>query len=193
VGTSPISATALTGFALTLDSSNEFSTSSLVTGRIFAADFAPPTPTKMTTAISDMETAYGDAAGRILPDEVELGLGNIEGMTLTPGLYKWSSSVSFMESLTFDGTDAPDATWILQIAGDIAVGSAAQVILKGGAKAENIVWQFAGSAQFGTTSHVEGVFLGATRMVFQAGSSLNGKALSQTAVTLDAATIVTKV
>src|SRR5665647_3319021 len=49
MGVSPIAATAMTGFGLIADSTNTFSTSSLVTEKIYAADYAPPTPTKMTT------------------------------------------------------------------------------------------------------------------------------------------------
>merc|ERR1712166_810308 len=150
-----------------------------------------PTPSKMTTAISDMETAYTDAAGRVNPDELDLGAGIIQGMTLKPGLYKWGSNVGFTSSLTFDGT-ATDV-WILQMTGDPTVGAGAIVTLKNGAKAENIFWQVAGSTTLHTTAHMEGTILCATAIDFQTGSSLNGKALAQTAVTLDAATIVTKV
>ncbi|OJI07863.1 hypothetical protein BK004_00250 [bacterium CG10_46_32] len=58
IGVSPIAATAMTGFGLTMDSSNTFSTSALVTGKAYAADYTAPTPAKMTTAVSNMEAAY---------------------------------------------------------------------------------------------------------------------------------------
>ena len=61
----------------------------MLDGKIYASNYAPPTPSIMTTAVSDMETAYTDAAGRTLPDYTEIGAGNIGGMTLAPGLYKW--------------------------------------------------------------------------------------------------------
>src|SRR5665647_448746 len=93
MGVSPIAATAMTGFGLIADSTNTYSTSSLVTEKIYAADYAPPTPAKMTAAISDMETAFTDAAGRKLPNYTELGAGNISGKTLVPGLYKWGTDV----------------------------------------------------------------------------------------------------
>merc|ERR1712195_82444 len=187
MGTSPIAAAALTGFDLIMDSTNTHSTSTLVTGHIFAASYTSPTPSKMTTAISDMETAYTDAAGRVNPDELDLGAGIIEGMELKPGLYKWGSSVGFTSSLTFDG--AADKVWILQMTGDLTVGAGAIVTLANGAKAENIFWQVAGSTTLHTTAHMEGTILCATAIDFQTGSSLNGRALAQTAVTLDAATI----
>ena len=195
VGTSPIAATAMTGFSLILDSSTTFSTSSdLVTGKLYAASYTSPTPTKMTTAVSDMETAYTAAAGRVTPDEIELGAENIENHILSPGLYKWASSVDFTSSVTFNGTNASgepdaDAVWILQISGDLTAGSGAIVTLVGGAKAENIFWQVAGATTLRTTSEMQGVILCATGIEFDTGSSLVGAALSQMAVTLDAATI----
>merc|ERR1712195_435175 len=157
MGTSPIAATALTGFDLIMDSTNTHSTSTLVTGHIFAASYTSPTPSKMTTAISDMETAYTDAAGRVNPDELDLGAGIIQGMTLKPGLYKWGSNVGFTSSLAFDGT-ATDV-WILQMTGDLTVGAGAIVTLENGAKAENIFWQVAGSTTLHTTAHMEGTIL----------------------------------
>eukprot|EP00979_Chaetoceros_neogracilis_P011784 scaffold2974_cov288-Chaetoceros_neogracile.AAC.2 len=189
MGTSPIKAAAITGFGLITDPSDTtFSTSSLVTGDVFASDYTSPTPNMLTVAVLDMQAAYVDAAGRPDPDYTELGAGNIEGFTLDPGLYKWGTDVGFTNSLTFDG-NATDI-WILQIDGDVKVGSGATVALSGGAKAENIFWQIAGKADLGTTSHVEGVFLCSTAITFKTGSSMNGAALAQTAVTLDSAVIV---
>ena len=196
MGTSPIAATAITGFTLTMDATNTYSTSPLVTGKVYAASYTSPTPSKMTTAISDMETAYKNAASRENPDELNLKAGLIEGETLAPGLYKWGSSVSFTSSLTFDGECVgpcvlgQEPVWILQMSGDLIVGSGAKVTLSGGAKAENIFWQVAGSTTLYTTAQMKGTILCATNIVFQTGSKLNGKALAQTAVTLDATTIV---
>ena len=182
----------MTGFGITLDHSGEFSTSNLVTGRLYAADYAIPTPSSMTTAISDMETAYTDAAGRDTPppDTVELGAGDVSGMTLPGGLHKWSSSVSFTDSLTFDAGTNPSTVWILQIAGSLNLGVGARVTLKNGAKASNIFWQIAGAVAIPAGAHAEGVILCKTAIIFGAGSSLNGRGLAQTAVTMIATTIV---
>jgi hypothetical protein len=86
IAVSPIDSTAITGFGLIADSSNTFSTSSLVTGKIYAANYAVPTPATLTTAVSDMDTAFTDAAGRSAPDATELGNGEIGGLTIYPGL-----------------------------------------------------------------------------------------------------------
>jgi hypothetical protein len=61
--------------------------------------------------------------------------------------------------------------------------------LSGGALPENIFWQVAGQASFGTTASFKGIILCQTQVVFQTGAVLNGRALAQTAVTLDANTV----
>jgi hypothetical protein len=186
LGVSPIDSTAITGFGLIMDSSGQFSTSALVTGKVYAADYAVPTPSKMTTAVSDMEIAYTDAAGRTLPDATELYAGDLSGQTLAPGLYKWSSGVLINADATLVGPS--DAVWIFQIAGNVTLGSGAKVLLSGGAQAGNIFWQVAGGVgvEIGTTAHVEGTVLSAAAIHLRTGASLHGRALAQTAVTLDA-------
>ncbi|MGD0028389.1 MAG: ice-binding family protein [Candidatus Bathyarchaeia archaeon] len=184
IGVSPAAATAITGFGLTMDSSGTFSTSSLVTGRVYAADYTSPTPTMMTTAISDMETAYTDAAGRTNPDHTELGAGDITSMTLTPGLYKWSTGLLIgAAGVTLSG-GASDV-WIFQIAQTLTVGNGAIVTLSGGAQATNIFWQVAGQVTLGTTSQFKGIILCQTLIQISTGAKLDGRALAQTAVTLD--------
>jgi hypothetical protein len=185
IGVSPAAETFITGFSQTRDASNTFSTSSLVTGKLFASNMAPPTPSNMTTAISNMEAAYTDAAGRPLPSATELGAGNISGLTLAPGLYKWGTGLEINASgVTLSG--GANDVWILQIAKDFTVGSGAIVTLAGGAQAKNVFWQVAGLTTLGTTSNVKGTILSKTLIALRTGATLNGRALAQTAVTLDA-------
>src|ERR1700733_11870413 len=86
---------------------------------ILAVDAAGPAPCSLqvpqllTPAIGAMQTAYTDAAGRTIPDFTELGAGNISGMTLTPGLYKWSTGVS-ADNTGFTLSGGPNAVWIFQ-------------------------------------------------------------------------------
>jgi len=189
VGVSPIAASAITGFALILDGSRMYSTSSLVTGKIYAADYKAPTPANLTTAVLNMQTAYTDAAGRA-PDQTGLGAGNISGLTFAPGVYKWSTDVSINADVTISGTSTD--VWIFQIAGALMVASGQKVLLSGSANANNIFWQVGGGVgvNIGTTAHVEGTILAAKAIHLLTGASLNGRALSQTSVTLQANTIV---
>jgi hypothetical protein len=188
IGISPAAATYITGFGLIADSTNTFSTSSLVTGKVYASNYAVPTPAKMTAAVSDMETAYTDAAGRTLPDYTELYDGDVTGRTLVPGLYKWGTGVLISDGgVTLSG--GANDVWIFQIAGNLTVDSTAIVHLSGGAQAKNIFWQVAGQATLGTTSQFKGIILCKTLIAAQTGATLTGRALAQTAVTLDATAI----
>ncbi|MDO9069458.1 MAG: ice-binding family protein [Deltaproteobacteria bacterium] len=189
IGVSPAAATYITEFALILDASGQFSKSSLVTGNIYAADYAVPTPSNMTTAVSDMEIAFTDAAGRTVPAAVtELGAGDISGMTIAPGLYKWSSGV-LITSAGVTLTGGANDVWIFQIAQDLTVNNSAIITLGGAAQAKNIFWQVSGQTTLGTAADFKGIILSQTLISFNTGSKLSGRALAQTAVTLNATTI----
>ena len=188
IGASPVAATYLTGFSLIADSTNTFSTSLYVTGKLYAADYATPTPAIMTTAVSDMQTAFTDAAGRTTPDFTELGAGDISGLTLAPGLYKWGTGVLITNAgVTLSG--GPNDVWIFQIAGDLTVNNSAMVTLIGGAQAKNIFWQVSGQATLGTVADFKGIILSQTLVSLNTGTKMNGRALAQTAVTLNATAI----
>ncbi len=187
LGISPAAASFITGFSLTADSTNVFSTSLQVTGNVYAADYTPPTPSNLTTAVGDMELAFTDAAGRA-PDVTELGAGDIGGMTLAAGVYKWGTGLLIPTDVTLDGS-ATDV-WIFQIAQDLTISSAVNVFLTGGAVARNVFWQVAGLVDIGTTAHLEGVVLCQTSIALRTGASINGRLLAQTAVNIDGSAIV---
>ena len=158
------------------------------TGIIYTVDAAGPLPcavtnaSLLTSAIGDMEFAYADAAGRNLPDYIELGAGEIGGLTLAPGLYKWGTGLLISTDLTLSG--GPNDVWIFQIAGTVTQASGVRVTLTGGALAKNVFWQSAGAVSLGTTSHFEGVMLANTMVAVKTGASVTGRLLAQTAVTL---------
>jgi hypothetical protein len=185
IGVSPIAATAMTGFSLDLDSSGEFSTSSQVVGKAYASDYSGSTPADMTAAVSDMETAYTNAAARPTTDSSMNS--NIGGKTLTPGVYTFTVAVSIASDLTFEG--GPDDVFVIQTTRDVTQAANTQVILKGGAQAKNIFWQVAGFVEIGADASMQGILLVKTKVDFITGSSLVGSVLAQTAVNLDSATI----
>jgi len=186
IGVSPAAATYITGFSLIADSTNTFSTSSLVTGKVYASNYAVPTPANLTTAVSDMETAFTDAAGRTVPAPInDLGAGDISGKTLAPGLYKWSTGVLITNAgVTLSG--GANDVWIFQIAQDLTVNNGAIITLGGNAQAKNIFWQVSGQATLGTTADFKGIILSQTLISLNTGAVLHGRALAQTAVTLNA-------
>ena len=146
-----------------------------------------------TQAKLDLTTAYNDAAGRSSTDIVTLS-GNIGGLTLTPGLYKSTSSLAISSGdLTFDAKENANAVFIIQVASSFTVTSGRQIFLSGGAKAENIFWQIGSSATFGTTSVIKGIVMAMQSITFSTGASLEGKALVQTGTIIMAGnTIVMK-
>jgi hypothetical protein len=136
-----------------------------------------------------MEIAYADASGRLDPDFTELYAGDLTGQTLIPGLYKWSSGVLISAGgLTIAG--AEDDTWIFQISQDLTVADGAIINLIGGAQAANIVWQVAGQASIGTTAQFKGIILCSTLISLNTGATANGRLLAQTALTLDANSVI---
>jgi len=185
IALSPAAASYVTGLSLT--KAGVKWTSAQVVGSVFAADNDPPTPTNLTTAVASMHTAYTDAAGRPTPDFLNLGSGAIGGLTLSPGLYKWTSTVTVPLNVTIDGAETD--TWIFQITGDLTMSANKAVVLSGGAQAKNIVWQVAGAVQLGAAAHMEGVVLSKTAITLGAGASINGRLFAQTAVNLASSTV----
>ena len=182
MGVSPAAATYITGFDLVLDSSGQWSTSAQVTGKIYGVTYAVPTPAKLTTAISDMEIAYNDAAGRA-PDFTELYSEDISGQTLVMGVYKWGTGVLINTDVTLEG--GADDIWIFEVAEGITQASGTRIILSGGAQSGNIYWQAAETVSIGTDAHFEGKIFAMTNIAVKTGATVNGRLLAQTAVTLD--------
>ena len=186
IGASPITAAAM---------DNVFC--SEITGTIYGVDAAyvgsgnqtcfagnPPLANKtlVDNAVADMGTAYADAAARA-PDYTELGAGNIGGLNLGPATYKSGTGVVIPTDVTLTG--GPNDVWIFQIAQGLTVSSGVHILLAGGALPQNIFWQTFGAADLGTTSVFKGVLLSQTSIAMKTGSSIDGRLLAQTAVTLD--------
>ncbi len=186
IGVSPIAATAITGFTLTQDASNTFATSTQITGKAYAADYASPTSSNLTTAVGDMETAYTDAAGRAA-DYTEMYTGDISGQTLTPGVYKWGTGVLINADVTLNG--GPNDVFIFQIAKGITQAANTKIILSGGVQAKNIFWQACQTVSIGTDSHFEGIVMSGTNISMGTHASINGRLLAQTAATLIMSTV----
>ncbi len=196
IGVSPAAAAAITGFSLVPDASNVFSTSIYVsapgafapsTGKVYASNYAAPTPADMTAAISAIEAAYTDATGRSASEIVNAGSGLLGGLTLAPGLYTFDTGVDIATDLTLAG--GANDVWIFKTTGTLKLASATQVILSGGAQAKNVYWAAADYVELGTTSNMKGNIIGQTRIDMLTGSSLTGRLLAQTAINLQAATV----
>lgn len=190
IGVSPASATALTGFGLIMDTNGQSSHTPIVSGKAYASDYAAPTPAKMTTAVSDMETAFTTANGLTTPAPiVGLYAGDISGRILPAGLYKWSTGV-LVTNAGVTLTGGPNDTWVFQIAQNLTINNNAKITLLGGAQAKNIFWVVTGQATLGSNSDVSGIILSKTLISLNTGAKVNGRLLAQTAVTLNASTVI---
>jgi len=186
--TGNIGASPITGAAIGVPCSE-------VTGTIYAVDAAGSLcavidATKLGTAVLDFGTAYTDAAGRAYKadaNHLNLGAGEIGGLTLAPGVYHWDNNVTISTDVTLKGTK--NDVWIFQVPGTLNISSATSVILQGGALAKNIFWVVGGAVTLGTTSHFEGNILGATGITLETGASINGRLLAGTQVALQMATV----
>jgi len=186
-----VTSTAITGFALNLLAGSPFSTSAQVSGEVYAFDYAIPTPTNVTTASTAMGAAYDDAAGRPAGVGPFLNAGSpagtLNGQTLAHGTYTWTSNVNITGDITLSGSSTD--VWIFQVAGTLDMAANKKIILSGGALPQNIFWQVSGAVTIGAGTHFEGIILGKTGITFGNLSSINGRLLAQTAVTLDATTV----
>jgi hypothetical protein len=203
IGVSPIAATAMTGFSLTLDKGGQFSTSTQITsgdgdlvGQCHAASYGGDIAKALSSAVSDMEAAYTDVAGRTNDNAVlNLGAGHLGGVyggagnELTPGLYTFGSDVIIESDITFKGTGGDTDVFIIQMTGNLLQFANTKVILEGGALANNIFWQVDNKVDVLKGAHMEGIILVKTYAAFVTGSSLNGRVLAQTACTLQMTTI----
>lgn len=186
IGASPITAAAMDNVFCSEITGTIYGSDAAYTGSGDVSCFAGAAPdnTLVANAVLDMGTAYADAAGRTTPDFTELGEGDISGMTLDPGLYKWGTGVLISTDVTLSG--GPNDVWIFQIAGDITQANAASILLAGGALPKNIFWQVGGGTgvAIGTTAVFQGVILAEKAVNLNTGATVNGRLLSQTEVTL---------
>lgn len=186
IGLSPAAGSYISGFGLTE-----------VSGIVYTVDATGPagsviSASMLTGAKADIIIAYNDAAGRTpIPEGAFLntGAGNIGGMTLIPGLYKFTGGLAISGSnLTLSG-NATDV-WIFQINSNLVVAEGIQVILTGGALPANIFWQVGTSATLGTTSVFKGIILADQSISMNTGATLDGRALASIgAVTIDVCTV----
>jgi hypothetical protein len=159
-----------------------------VVGTIFAADDGGAVAVMLTQAQGDLTIAYNDAAGRTpVPTGPFLnpGSGNLGGLTLVPGLYKFTGAALISGSdLTLTG--GANDVWIFQIGSTLDVANGIHVVLAGGAQAANIYWQVGTSATLGTTVIFKGNILADQSIALKTLATLDGRALARiAAVTLD--------
>ena len=197
IGVSPAAASFITGFSLVLDAAKCFSTSTQVTGKLYAADYstangctaAPDTATLLTTAVGDKNTAYTSAAA-MAPAGGCPGVGALGGLTIVPGVYNCPAyTIGTGTNVTLSGA----GVYVFQTAGGLSQAAATSVNLTNGALPQNVFWQVAGVVSILSTAQMEGVILSAKNIALGNQASVKGRLYggigAGTGVAMDANTV----
>lgn len=154
----------------------------LVTGTTNVANAAA------VTAQNDVTTAYNFLASQ--PCSSDLTGTDLGGLTLTPGIYCFSSSAQLTGTVTLNAQGNANAVFIFRIGTTLTTATGSSVALINGANACNVWWQVGSSATLGTTTGFQGSILALTSITLNTGATMTGRALARNgAVTLDTNTI----
>lgn len=159
-----------------------------VDGKIYSVNAAGPPPCnivaphRLTVAVGDMETAYRNAAGRNAK-HINVGGGDISGLTLRPGVYRWDTDVHVYTDAYLKGDSR--AVWIFQVSKNFVIAANKSIKLLGHAQSQRIFWQIAGFTSLGAGAHIEGIVLDKTMIDMKTGASVRGRLYAQTALTLE--------
>lgn len=192
---STAAASSTTGFSEALAADGTYATSALVIGggRMYAIDYAPPTPAAMTQAITDAGAAFASADGKTVsgPGFVDVGTpaGTITGMNLVPGVYEWTAAGITVGAAGVTLTGGPTAVWVFRTPGGLTMNSGATVTLAGGALPQNVFWRTGGVVALNTTANLKGIVLSGSSITLASGATVNGRLIATTTATLIANTV----
>jgi len=135
-------------------------------------------------AQSDLTTAYVALAD--MPFSQDLTGQDLGGLTLTPGVYRFSSLAQLTGELTLDGLGDPNALFVIQVGNELTTASNSSVNMINGGDS-NVYWVIGSSATLGTGTEFAGSLLALTSITLDSGTSIvNGRALARNgAVTMD--------
>ena len=154
----------------------------MIDGTIHAADAV------CLQAQSDLTIAYNDAAGRA-PNTTYLGVKDLGGQTLTPGVYK-ADAFAITGTLTLDAQGDPNAVWIFQAGSTLITAPDSRVVLINSAQPCNVFWQVGSSATLGVDSTFVGTILALTAITANTNATVQGRLMARNAaVALDSNTI----
>jgi ice-binding like protein len=150
----------------------------IVTGTIQIANAAA------LAAQNSITTAYNALAGQAC--DLSLTGQNLGGLTLTPGVYCFSSSAQLTGTLTLNGLGNPGSVWVFQIGSTLTTASGSSVVFINGGQSCGAFWQVGSSATLGTTTTFRGNVLALASITANTGATSNGALFARTgAVTLD--------
>jgi hypothetical protein len=150
----------------------------------------------LIAAKSAAQAAYLDATAAVRGTPTAIS-GNLNGLTLAPGLYESGSSIEISPGgiLYLDAQGDGNAVFVIRSATSITTEATSEVVLAGSAQARNIYWAAGSTVTLGTNSKMKGTLIACTSISLLTGARLDGRALIQGAaagqVSLDQSTIIT--
>jgi Ice-binding-like/PEP-CTERM motif len=126
-----------------------------------------------------------------LPFTADLTGQNLGGLTLMPGVYKFSSSAQLTGTLTLDFDGNPNTPFVFQIGSTLTTASASTVNVLNESSNSGIYWEVGSSATLGTSTLFAGNILADQSITLNTTAKiLCGRAIAKNAaVTMDTNTI----
>jgi hypothetical protein len=162
----------------------------------YGIDSLAPDSQRTIEAQQDVTALVGDIDPR--PCDVDLTdvVGGLTGdITLQPGvtcMNSFSAEVLLNGHVYLDAGGDPNAFFIIKGNMTLNAADAAQVVLQNGAQACGVFWRISKAVTIGKTVKFVGTVIAGTAITMKSGSTLNGRALAQTAgVQLDANSVKT--
>lgn len=154
----------------------------VVSGVIHAAD------ANALAAQNSVVTAYNSLASQ--PCTADLTGQDLGGLTLTPGVYCFSSAAQLTGTLTLNAQGNAAAVFIFKVGSTLITASGSSVSVINGGPLCNVFWQVGSSATLGTSTSFVGNILALTSITLTTGASVQGRTLARNgAVTLDSNTV----
>jgi hypothetical protein len=133
-----------------------------------------PGDAAVTTALTDLNTAYTNAAGRTADAVLSVTIYDLGSNTKTPGVYEIGTDAAMTGTLTLNGA----GIYIFQIGGNLTTATNSIVSLTNGAQWSDVFWQVGSSATLGTNSAFEGTIMANTSIQVNSGATMSARLLA---------------
>lgn len=146
--------------------------------------------TAAANAQADTVTAYNALTAQSC-DVGPLGVTDLAGATLVPGVYCYSSTLSNSGVLTLDAQGNGNAVWVFKMGSTLTTISGSTIVLINGGHSSNVFWQVGSSATLGTYTTLAGNILALTSITLNTGAVVDGSILAiNGTVTLDSNSVL---
>ena len=157
----------------------------------YGIDSLAPNSQRTILAQQDVTALVGDIDPRACDVDLTNVVGGLTGdITLHPGvtcMNSFSADVLLNGHVYLDAGGDPNAFFIIKGNMTLSAADGAQVVLQNGAQACGVFWRISKEVTIGKTVKLYGTVISGTAITMKTGSTLEGRALAQTAgVQLDA-------